>query len=1156
MKFPCPLCQTELDVDDQWAGQQTECPACKNSFTIPTLIAAAPQKAAPVAEPAKADYKVRSGGGGFLKFLLLLIILAALAFGYECYRSHQPPQVVWRNLVALAMAQISPPPSPGPKPIVVAPSSPPPAPPAAVATPSTAPVVVAPVKPAESDPIAWIQKQMGKSPVELTLLTDARFTILYHGKLAGTGNLPAQSVVQLVKIDPDKQEVTISCPAYGDGTATVPIQSTDLIQRTKTAMAAAEKVTAANAASGTTAGAPNTPLLTNTVTNATNVAPPAVASPDYTSPAGENIDTVIFGDPQSEAEHKLDAHFPPPTTVSQKYDNPPASEPSDSPPSDVIDGAQGLKARRLLFRTPVADINGGEITLTMKVDPFHQNYFSTKFWGSDSNPGLMIIYCNGFEIGARHGVEETGLSFMLNNGAWFPGRFLYRTVRLPLYQTYGKTTTEVTLRWTGNLNYYDNRSYTRYQALANVPSQPLYAAYTHVGSYVDTEGEVQASVPPPPIRHDPGPEAIEDYRKQVNGEIHDRLAKDDFVSRGANNSPGDAQFLAQCYTLPWTTAYQKTDVAEQILKNGDFLTKGYSEKGQIPGEGFGSGAGPWGWAVKTVWPAIQDRMDETVDFGGSLGSIRRGDGWGKMLRASIDNQRFDRKMIFNQETDGDFQLYMANCGLELVDPALALTEAEALRYVKEGMGIQPWAGNDQPDQPGNPRPIKGTYPNGPNWYTSTSRGTLKDGSYMPTGDYGEQGEYSYNMALITGDAEVRARAVQIEKARLPFRFPSVDGDGFKVMTVSEPIGSRNKGLPGHDAYLNRASGAIFVANEDIPEFTGVFQEMLDDGQLYKFATSQSYRGHYNFGAYMPDNFKKAMQKLEAMKQSGVSPQQYYLPMADGMPDFAWGDEDNMVVAAKHGDERLFAALARDFVNGSAIVFEVTPQIAHIGEVQEDDVQFVSSGEFKVPNGFVEQWDWAQPPDNDIHPNAMKDRRQPIAVRPDMTDVPLKSYHNQDGGRARSYTFRYGHFLVGMNMDARYNKLSYRVKTPADFASGIDLVSGKTLKSPVVIPPGTTVVFYLPDTFSPNPPPSSPLVFTGKSDGSEVDLNWDPSGGAQSYSVKRGTDPGGPYTTIAHGVTDLQYADKFITPGTTYYYVLTGVDAHGESDNSPEFKIIP
>jgi regulation of enolase protein 1 (concanavalin A-like superfamily) len=261
-----------------------------------------------------------------------------------------------------------------------------------------------------------------------------------------------------------------------------------------------------------------------------------------------------------------------------------------------------------------------------------------------------------------------------------------------------------------------------------------------------------------------------------------------------------------------------------------------------------------------------------------------------------------------------------------------------------------------------------------------------------------------------------------------------------------------------------------------------------------------------------------------------------------------------VVAAKHGDERFFAALARDFVNGAAIVFEVTPQLAHLGEVQEDDVQFISSGDYVVPNGWVEQWDWAQPPDNDMHPNAFKGRRQPLAIRPDMAGVDLSSYHNQDAGRARAYTLRYGHFLVGMNMDARYNQLPYRVKTPADFTAGTDLVSGRKMTAPVIIPAGTTVVFYLPNASSPNPPPASPLVFTGLPGNQQVALDWDASSGAQTYTVKRSDASHGPYSVIATGVKNFKYVDTKVNNGSTYYYVLTGTGVTGESDPSPEVKI--
>ena len=66
------------------------------------------------------------------------------------------------------------------------------------------------------------------------------FPILYNGQVSGSGNVPAGSVVKLVQIDREKQSVTVACSAYGDGTVNVPIQSTDLVDRAKAAMAKAD----------------------------------------------------------------------------------------------------------------------------------------------------------------------------------------------------------------------------------------------------------------------------------------------------------------------------------------------------------------------------------------------------------------------------------------------------------------------------------------------------------------------------------------------------------------------------------------------------------------------------------------------------------------------------------------------------------------------------------------------------------------------------------------------------------------------------------------------------------------------------------------------------------------------------------------------------
>ncbi|BCU78096.1 LamG-like jellyroll fold domain-containing protein [Luteolibacter sp. LG18] len=68
---------------------------------------------------------------------------------------------------------------------------------------------------------------------------------------------------------------------------------------------------------------------------------------------------------------------------------------------------------------------------------------------------------------------------------------------------------------------------------------------------------------------------------------------------------------------------------------------------------------------------------------------------------------------------------------------------------------------------------------------------------------------------------------------------------------------------------------------------------------------------------------------------------------------------------------------------------------------------------------------------------------------------------------------------------------------------------------------------------------------------QVSLTWSAAPGATSYNVKRSTTSGGPYTTLATGVTTTGYTDTTVSSGTTYYYVVTAVGAGGESLPSME-----
>lgn len=86
-------------------------------------------------------------------------------------------------------------------------------------------------------------------------------------------------------------------------------------------------------------------------------------------------------------------------------------------------------------------------------------------------------------------------------------------------------------------------------------------------------------------------------------------------------------------------------------------------------------------------------------------------------------------------------------------------------------------------------------------------------------------------------------------------------------------------------------------------------------------------------------------------------------------------------------------------------------------------------------------------------------------------------------------------------------------------------------------------------------PATPSNLQATAGNAQVSLTWNATMGATSYSVKRATTNGGPYTQIAtpSGAT---YTDSGLTNGTTYYYVVAAVNAAGTSGNSAQASAMP
>ena len=78
----------------------------------------------------------------------------------------------------------------------------------------------------------------------------------------------------------------------------------------------------------------------------------------------------------------------------------------------------------------------------------------------------------------------------------------------------------------------------------------------------------------------------------------------------------------------------------------------------------------------------------------------------------------------------------------------------------------------------------------------------------------------------------------------------------------------------------------------------------------------------------------------------------------------------------------------------------------------------------------------------------------------------------------------------------------------------------------------------------------PTILAAVQGSHTISLTWSPSPAAQSYNVKRSTTSGGSYATVG-SPTSASYTDSTVTNGTTYYYVVSAVNAGGESANSSQ-----
>lgn len=754
-----------------------------------------------------------------------------------------------------------------------------------------------------------------------------------------------------------------------------------------------------------------------------------LAVPVFARGAPSILDSITFGDTNSETSHKLVAEH-----------------------SEISSGALNLPARRLLPLAPPS-WEGGHVVFTLRVDPEKQNYATIRLSGSDITVDDLILFCEGKQIGYRH-LGDIDLLDIGGGRAAFPGRFFYNTTPLPLALTQGKTNLNFEIRSSGPTWGYGN-TFEQFQKPLTDPTRGIYKFYTHTDGYFtpppdDKQGEVPKI---PPVRKTPGPEVMDKLKTRVNGEV-DKLLK----SNGPLNEM-QMEFLARAYFVQWTGAYQNPKVIKQVVQGMDALFTVWRENPELvhndrstPNPGWFE-FGPAGHAVSLLGDELKPFLDAQIDD--AAGKISRRAAWTRLLVAGRDWHRHHRRLYTNQTMITDMNIYFSNRALEVIDPASALSESEVRRYLYEAVGLEPWRDSDHTP----------TWNVGSNYWQLTAKHLTKELGYV--GYYGEVLDWVTSIYNATrpapgepGDKKIKQQLEKIANARAVFRYPGVDEDGNRAMLIEGVVGWRDAGhYPGDVAYAERVTwdaSPLYAAAATLGhDAVGYVQQMFDDGQFF---VSLQHQMSQNNNLRVTAGLLEVPDDYELLKSQPPSSKR--LPMSPGQPDFVFSDEEDGVIAIKNGDEILYASLywrAHYAVNFLARVHFTSPTIDRIGVVEEA-VKFTPSGFFYTRPDHINFGFGNGGPKFpvEIH-SASAGEKLPIAKIPDGV-----RFHAGDesvyAGKGEFYALRYGDYLIGMNMTA---DRTFELTPPEGLTEAKELVSGKrvNLTKTVTVAPRSTVVLW-------------------------------------------------------------------------------------------------
>jgi hypothetical protein len=757
--------------------------------------------------------------------------------------------------------------------------------------------------------------------------------------------------------------------------------------------------------------------------------------------AAPPVDVLRFGDPASESAHGLSAET-----------------------SSTGSGALGQPFRAFL---PLGanDWRGGSASFTLKVKGKKQNYLSVRMWGGDVSGNQATLYCDGKQLGYRQ-LSDIDI---LDQGSKYPvapGRFHYVTHVLPRQLTDGKRQIDCKLRVTGPVWRYGGE-FARFQKPMTEASRGFYGLIVHTDKMVPRSGD-DGLAPMAETRPAQSAAMLEKVRKRVDDTVLAIWA----LKRPANQL--EISFMAKTFATPWSKGYQSPDNLKAIMAGIDGLWETYQKNPEIayydkatPNEGW-FGFGLVGEALKITGAQLQKQLDAEVALAGG-GKISRRKALERMFADSLDWNKRHRRLYTNQSMIKDlYGIWYNNEGLIALASPQAQAREALLPFFYESVGLLPWSGSvnerGEPTYAAAEADAKFSVPK--DYMQTTRTGLTKELGYV--GGYGEVLDWVSAIYEATrpapglaGDARIRDQLVKIAQARAYFRYPHWDHDGYRAMRLESAIGWRDVYAPSDIMYAQKPSWdasplQAAVATGD-PKLLGYAQQMIADNQFFPSIGHMMEAPSLRATIGMIDTINE-YEQVKALPAQG-----FKLPMTAGQPDFVFADEEDGVVALKHGGDILYASLywrANYGISGMGRVHYVNGDTDRVATVLLDRQEYQPSGLHYVrpDNPHINGTRFSIPYPED-GPVWTAGQRQPVAKLPDGSKY-LPGEDNAYAGRADFYQLTYGRYLIAMN-NSKVRR--FDIGLPQGAKAGKDLVSGTQLSSRrarLTLAPGTTAVIFL------------------------------------------------------------------------------------------------